>query len=130
MITHLCRLIFVYGIFSSAYEATGAEPLSATEQRIIGAWSWTYMEGVGRIIFTSDHKIRIGFPPNLKDGRTIADDEFDIVQTGVWRVDGEALVTEINNTPLRKIMRLDSGNMPALETKVERRKNRPLTSNH
>ena len=130
MITHLCRLIFVCGIFFSAYEATGAEPLSATEQRIVGAWSWTYMEGVGRIIFTSDHKIRIGFPPNLKDGRTIADDEFDIVQTGVWRVDGEALVTEINNTPLRKIMRLDSGNMPALETKVERRKNRPLTSNH
>jgi hypothetical protein len=121
MTAHLCRLAVVCGVFFSAYEATGAEPLSATEQRIVGTWSWTYIEGVGRIIFTSDHKVRIGFPPNLKDGRTIADDEFDIVQTGVWRLDGDALVTEINNTPLIKtIERLDPSNIPALEKKVER----------
>jgi len=123
MTTRLCRLAVVCGILFSAYEATGAEPLSATEQKIVGAWSWTYIEGVGRIIFTSDHKVRIGFPPTLKDGRKIGDHEFDIVQRGVWRVDGDALVTEIDNTPLIKIIeRLDPRNIPALEKKVERRR--------
>ena len=97
--------------------------LSPTEQRIVGAWSWTYIEGVGRIIFTSDHKLRIGFPPALKDGRKIGDHEFDIVQSGVWRLDGDALVTEIDNTPLIRIIeQLDPSNIPALEKTVERRR--------
>lgn len=99
------------------------DQLSPTEPKIVGAWSWTYIEGVGRIIFTADHKVSVGFPPDNKDGRRAGDDEFDIVQAGTWRLEGEVLVTEMDNTPLINILQhLDPSNRPALEKKVERRK--------
>jgi hypothetical protein len=97
--------------------------LSPTEQKIVGAWSWTYIEGVGRIIFTADHKVREGFPPDEKDGRKIGNDEFDIVRAGTWRLEGDVLITKMDNRPLIRIIeRLDPSNIPALEKKVERRK--------
>jgi TPR repeat protein len=97
--------------------------LSPTEQKIVGAWSWTYIEGVGRIVFAADHKVRVGFPPDDKDGRTADDDEFDIVQAGTWRLEGDVLITEMDNRPLIDILEhLDPSNRPALEKKVERRK--------
>ena len=34
------------------------------EQKIVGAWSWTYIEGKGRMVFTADHKLKEGFPPD------------------------------------------------------------------
>lgn len=96
--------------------------LSSTEQKIVGAWSWTYIEGVGRIIFTTDHKVRAGFPPDDKDGRKIGDEEFDIFEAGTWRVEGDVLITEMDNRPLIKIMEsLDPSNRPAFEKKVLRR---------
>jgi hypothetical protein len=95
--------------------------LSPTEGKIVGAWSWTYIEGVGRIIFTADHRVRAGFPPDDKDGRRIGDDEFDVVQAGTWHLEGEVLITEMDNSPLLNILEhLDPSNRPALEKKVER----------
>src|SRR6267143_2193365 len=97
--------------------------LSPTEQKIVGAWSWTYIEGVGRVVFTADHKVWTGFPPDEKDGRKIGNDEFDIVWNGMWRLEGTMLITEMDNRPLiQTIERLDPSNRPALEKKVERRK--------
>jgi hypothetical protein len=97
--------------------------LSTEEQKIVGPWSWTYIEGVGRVIFTADHKVTKGFPPDDKDGRKIRDDEFDILWAGTWRLEGNVLVTEMNNKPLIQIMsKLDPSTCPALEKKVERRK--------
>ncbi len=99
------------------------QQLSPTEQKIVGAWSWTYIEGVGRIVFTADHEVREGFPPDDKDGRKIGDDEFDIVWAGTWRLEGKVLITEMNNRPLIKLIEhLDPSNRPALKKKVERRK--------
>lgn len=121
----LCLLTVACGILIGPCETTCADgnPLSATEKKIVGAWSWTYIEGVGRIIFTPDYKVRVGFPPDDKDGRKIADHEFEILQSGVWRMDGDALVTEIDNAPLLKIIgQLDPNNTPAFERKVERRR--------
>jgi hypothetical protein len=93
------------------------------EQQIVGSWSWTYIEGVGRIIFDPDRTVREGFPPDDKDGRTIADNEFQIVRAGTWRVEGDVLIMEMNNRPLKDLMKkLDPANPPPFETKVERRK--------
>src|SRR5712691_9430534 len=78
--------------------------LSSTERKVVGDWSWTFIEGVGRITFTSDRKVTEGFPPDDKDGRTIGTEEFDIVRAGSWRLEGDVLITEMNNTPLIKIM--------------------------
>jgi hypothetical protein len=97
--------------------------LSPVERQIIGAWSWSYIEGVGRIIFDVDHKVRKGFPPDDKDGRKIGDKEFDILWAGTWRIEEDVLITEMDNTPLIKIMKhLDPSKCPEFERKVERRK--------
>ena len=96
---------------------------SALERQVIGAWSWTYIEGTGRIIFAPDHTVKVGFPPDDKDGRKIADTEFDIVQSGTWRLEGDVLVTEVDNQPLRNVLQhLSPNEVPALEKKAERRK--------
>ena len=93
------------------------------EQKVVGAWSWTYIEGVGRMIFSADHTIRVGFPPDDKDGRKIEDNEFEIVQAGTWRLESDILVTETDNKPLRNILEhLSTSEVPALEKKTERKK--------
>ena len=50
--------------------------LSDTEKKIVGAWSWTYLEGVGRMIFTADHRVKEGFPPEDPDKPAIRDRDF------------------------------------------------------
>ena len=96
---------------------------SAIEQKVIGAWSWTYISGVGRMIFSADHTLKVGFPPDDKDGLKIDDSEFEIVQAGTWRVEGDVLVTETDNKPLRDILEhLSPSEVPAFEKKTERKK--------
>lgn len=41
--------------------------LSPTEQKTLGAWSCTHIEGAGRSMFTADYRVRAGFPPDGKD---------------------------------------------------------------
>jgi hypothetical protein len=96
---------------------------SAMEQQVVGAWSWTYIEGVGRMIFSADHRVKEGFPPDDKDGRKIGDSEFEIVQAGTWRLEGDMLVTEMDNRPLRDmIQHLSPSEVPPFEKKTERKK--------
>lgn len=97
--------------------------LSPAEQEIVGAWSWNYISGVGRIIFTADREVKQGFPPDEKDGRKIADHEFKIFWAGTWRIETDVLVTEMDNGPVIKIMeQLDPSNCPPFEKRIERRK--------
>jgi hypothetical protein len=71
--------------------------LSPTEKKIVGAWSWTYLEGVGRMIFTADHGVKAGFPPEDPDKPAIRDRDFTYLSSGMWHVEGDVLVTDINN---------------------------------
>jgi hypothetical protein len=76
---------------------TGCGDSRPTEKKIVGAWSWTYIEGVGRMVFTADHKVKEGFPPEDKDGRHLPDDQFEYYESGTWRLEGDVLVTEMDN---------------------------------
>jgi hypothetical protein len=100
-----------------------ADALSPLEHKIVGSWSWQYIEGFGRIVFTSDHKVTEGFPPDDKDGRTISDKEFEIFRSGTWRLEGRVLVTEMDNRPFLAIMkRLNPSEHPRFERKIDRLK--------
>ena len=75
------------------------------------------------MIFTSDHKVRSGLQPDDKDGRTIRDDEFDTFGSGIWRLEGNVLVTEIDNKPyIEMIERLDPSNHPVFKKDIKRQK--------
>jgi hypothetical protein len=106
--------------------ANASQPISLIERKLIGAWSWRYVEGVGRMFFAADHTVKVGFPPDDKDGSKISDDEFEIVQAGTWRLAGDVLITEIDNKPLRDIIqRLAPSEVPPF--KKERKRQRILS---
>jgi hypothetical protein len=93
------------------------------ERDVIGAWSWRYIEGVGRIILAADHTAKKGFPPDDKDGRKISDEEFEIVQAGTWRVEGDVLITEMDNKPLIEMLRqLAPSEVPPFKKETKRQK--------
>jgi hypothetical protein len=71
----------------------------ADGKKIVGAWSWTYIEGRGRMVFTTDHKVKAGFPPEEDKGRPLRDEDFTYLQSGTWRLEGDILVTEMDNSP-------------------------------
>ena len=75
------------------------QPLSPLENKVIGAWSWTYISGKGRMVFTADHKVKAGFPPDEEMGRPLRDEDFTYLQAGTWRLENDVLVTELDNTP-------------------------------
>ena len=47
------------------------------------------------MISAADYTAKEGFPPDDKDGRTISDDDTEIVQAGTWRVDRDVIIREI-----------------------------------
>ena len=51
------------------------------------------------MIFTADHKVKEGFPPEDKDGRHLPDDQFTYLSSGTWRLEGDVLITEMDNQP-------------------------------
>jgi hypothetical protein len=102
---------------------TLADALSPLEQRIVGSWSWRYIEGFGRVVFTADHKVTEGFPPDDKDGRTISDKEFQILRAGTWRLEGDVLVTVMDNAPGRDLIRrLAPTEVPPFKKETRRQK--------
>ena len=101
--------------------------LSPMEHTIVGAWSWTYIEGKGRMVFTADHKLKEGFPPDEEKGRPLRDDDFDYLRSGTWLIEGDVLVTETDNTPYiawfdRTFPKDTSEPRPKLEKEVHRQK--------
>src|SRR4051812_836862 len=70
-----------------------------TERKIVGAWSWTYIEGKGRMVFTADRKVKEGFPPEEDPGRPLREEDFTYLDSGTWRLEGDVLVTETDNSP-------------------------------
>ncbi|MEP7071885.1 MAG: hypothetical protein ABI839_05825 [Verrucomicrobiota bacterium] len=93
------------------------------EQQIVGEWSWTYIEGVGRLTFTADHKVTEGFPPDDKDGTNLSGEEFQILRSGTWRLERGVLVTEVDNRPLITILKgLTPWDLPPFQKWVDRRR--------
>ena len=112
------------------YQAVLFARLSATEKKIVGAWSWTYLEGVGRMVFTADHRVKEGFPPDDPNRPAIRDNDFTYSLSGTWRVEGDALVREIDNhlllemfshrTLLQKVFSPPNSYKPEFEKKIRR----------
>jgi hypothetical protein len=78
--------------------------LSEAEKKIVGAWSWTYLEGVGRMIFTADHRVKEGFPPPDATRPAVRDSDFEYLLSGTWRVEGDILIIEIDNHLLLEML--------------------------
>ena len=97
------------------------------EHKIVGAWWWQYIEGRGRIVFTADHKLKEGFPPDEEKGRPLRDDDFDYLRSGTWHLEGDVLVTDTDNSPYiawfdRSFPKDTSEPRPKLDRQVDRRK--------
>ena len=111
--------VFLCAVLLTACKGAG----SSNERNIVGSWSWEYIEGHGRMIFSESHKVRVGYPPDGKDEHTIKDEDFEIFWAGTWRIEGDVLVTAMDNEPARRIMQeLDPNDVPPFERKNERRK--------
>ena len=83
------------------------------------------------MVFTADHKVKAGFPPEENPGRPLQDEDFTYLQSGTWRLEGDVLVTEMDNSPhialFDHLMRDASEgtrrrDRPKLEKKIERQK--------
>ena len=85
--------------YSGLFGVGGMPSVIADGKKIVGAWSWTYIEGRGRMVFTTDHKVKAGFPPEEDKGRPLRDEDFTYLQSGTWRLEGDILVTEMDNSP-------------------------------
>src|SRR5215831_17894963 len=74
--------------------------LPEAEKKIVGAWSWTYLEGVGRMIFTPDHRVKEGFPKGDDERPPRSDRDFAYRTFGTWHLEHDVLVL-ITDTDLR-----------------------------
>jgi hypothetical protein len=96
--------------------------LSDIEKKVVGAWSWTYIEGVGRMIFSADHRVKEGFPPDDLNKPAVHDRDFTYLLSGTWRVDGDVLVTDIDNHLLIEHFRRSSLEKPEFDRTSRRDK--------
>jgi hypothetical protein len=90
----VAALVSIAGVTLAARQVRQAwlfAHLSPTERAVIGAWSWTYHSGTGRIVFTADHKVKEGFPRDDKR-MLIRDSDFAYGAFGTWRLEGDVLV--------------------------------------
>jgi hypothetical protein len=79
------------------------------EQRIVGAWSWPYLEGWGRIDFRADHTLAETFPPDPM-----------IVESGSWHVADNVLVQELDNHLMVEWWRGGESERPRLQKRIVR----------
>jgi hypothetical protein len=81
-------------------EAVLFSRLSEAEKKIVGAWSWTYLESVGRMIFTADHRVKEGFPRRDEEQPPRSDRDFAYGTFGTWRLEDDVLIL-VTDTDLR-----------------------------
>src|SRR5437588_10800041 len=97
LVTIAIAAVVVSFVAYQMYQVALYARLSATEKKIAGAWSWTYLEGVGRMVFTADHRVKEGFPLDDRNRPAMLASDFTYLLSGTWRVEGDVLVTEIDN---------------------------------
>ena len=88
--------------------------LSPVEQKLVGHWQWTYLEGVGEMTLTRDHKIQVAFPESDGSGRITK------ATTGTWHLDDETLVLIPDQEWLRHLQELDPQRPVQSRTEVQR----------
>ena len=99
----------------------GCHRLSPTEQKIVGSWSWQYIEGRGRIVFSPDHTMKEGFPPEEELHRPLRDDDFTYIESGSWHLEGDVLVQELDNhLMVDRSVGISESERPKLEKRVLR----------
>ncbi len=104
----LIALIVALGIAAAGFAAYQVRQAvlfarnSVTEREIVCEWSWTYISGVGRMVFSADRRVKEGFPPDDPDEPAVRDRDFTYLLSGTWRVEGDILVTDIDNGLLLK----------------------------
>src|SRR2546423_1444713 len=96
--------------------------LSPMERKIVGSWSWQYIEGRGRIVFGSDHAVKEGFPPEENLHRPLRDDDFDYLESGFWHLEGDVLVQELDNHLMVDPWTGGESERPKLEKRVLRQR--------
>src|SRR5436853_7767365 len=90
--------------------------LSPLEQKIVGAWSWTYIEGHGRMEFHADHTLRVGFArEELYGYRHFWQSHFVFLDSGTWHLEHDVLVSETNNQLLLDSFRRSSMEKPPFQ---------------
>jgi hypothetical protein len=110
-------------LWCSLVLAACATPPLVTEKKVVGDWSWTYIEGIGRITLTADHKVIEAFPVEDENGRPTQKERFEVYRAGTWRLERNVLITKVNNRPLLKTLeRLTPWEVPPLRTWVDRRR--------
>jgi len=55
---------------------------------------------VGRMIFSADHRVKEGFPPDDPEKPAVHDRDFTYLLSGPWNIEGDILITDITNQPL------------------------------
>jgi hypothetical protein len=90
------------------------------EQKIVGSWSWQYIEGRGRMVFSRDHTVKAGFPPEEELHRPLRDDDFTFIESGSWHLEGDVLVQELDNHLMVDTWTGDESERPKLEKRVLR----------
>src|ERR1700737_1002064 len=70
--------------------------LSQNETKIIGTWQYATMNAVGRMTFDRNHKVIVSFPHDDTVDAHFADAKFDPAASGMWRLEGNDLVYDLN----------------------------------
>ena len=94
--------------------------LSPTEQKIVGSWSWQYIEGRGRIVFGRDHTVKEGFPPEEDLHRPLRDNDFTYFESDSWHLEGDILVLDMDDHLLVDRHPADDPHKPKVEKRVQR----------
>lgn len=85
----------------------------------MGAWSWTYIEGRGRMEFSAGHRVKIGFLREEVGTAHFWQSKFVFLHSGTWRLEGDVLVTETNDQLLWDRFSRSRLDKPQFETRME-----------
>jgi hypothetical protein len=67
------------------------------------------------MIFSADHRVKEGFPPDNLNKPAVHDRDFTCLLSGTWQIEGNVLVTDIDNHLLIERFRWSSLDKPELD---------------